>query len=165
MALISKQVEVRVANGRLEVTHLGVLQATHALVAPGETSILDDHYGGPRQKPRRAVRPRIDAEVDFCALGPVAETFLKRAASAGMTSLKGDLIVLNRLERSHGREALSAALERATQFGRFRAHDVESILLAGVGVVRPTSRVDAIIVALPVVTSRPLSDYATGTLS
>jgi transposase len=165
MALVSKQVEVRVHSGQLEVTHLGVLQATHALVTPGETSILDDHYGGPREKPRRAVRPRTDAEVAFCALGPVAETFLKRAASAGMTSLKGDLVVLNRLQRSHGSDALLAALSRATQFGRFRASDVESILLAGAGVARPTSRGDAIIVALPIVASRPLSDYATGTLS
>jgi len=165
MALISKVVEVRVGDGQLEVTHLGVLQATHGLVAPGETSILDDHYGGPRAKPRRAVRPRTDAEVAFCALGPVAETFLKRAAAAGMTSLKSDLVVLNRLERSHGRDALVAALGRATQFGRFRASDVESILLAGTGVARPTSRGDAIIVALPIVERRPLSDYATEALS
>ena len=165
MALISKVVEVRVDNGQLEVTHLGVSQATHALVAPGETSIHDDHYGGPRAKPRRAVRPRTDAEVAFCALGPVAETFLKRAASAGMTSLKSDLVILNRLERAHGRDALLAALSRATQFARFRASDVESILLAGAGVARITSRGDAIIVTLPTATSRPLSDYATGTLS
>jgi transposase len=165
MALVSKVVEVRVANGQLEVTHLGVLQATHGLVAPGETSILDDHYGGPRAKPRRAVRPRTDAEVAFCALGPVAETFLKRAAAAGMTSLKSDLVVLNRLERSHGRDALVAALGRATQFGRYRASDVESILLAGTGVARPTCRGDAIIVALPIVERRPLSDYATEALS
>jgi transposase len=163
--LISKQVQVRVGNGQLEVIHLGVVRATHALVAPGETSILDDHYGGPRTKPRRAVRPRTDAEVAFCALGPVAETFLKRAAAAGMTSLKGDLVVLNRLERAHGRDALVAALHRATQFGRYRASDVESILLAGAGVARPSSRGEAIIVAMPVVTSRPLSDYATGSLS
>ena len=165
MVLVSKLVEVRVGDGQLEVTHLGVLQATHALVAPGETSILDDHYGGPRAKPRRAIRPRTDAEVDFCALGPVAETFLKRAAAAGMTSLKGDLVVLNRLERSHGRDALVAALGRATQFGRFRASDVASILLAGTGVARPASRGDAIIVTLPIVERRPLSDYATKALS
>lgn len=165
MALVSKVVEVRVANGQLEVTYLGVLQATHDLVAPGETSITDDHYGGSRAKPRRAVRPRTDAEVAFCALGPVAETYLKRAAAAGMTSLKGDLVVLNRLQRAHGRDALAAALSRATQFGRYRAGDVESILLAGAGVARPTPRGDAIIVALPTVTSRPLSDYATGTPS
>lgn len=161
MALTGTQVEVRVAHGELEVTHLGVLKATHRLVAPGETSILDDHYGGPRAKPRRALRPRTDAEVAFCALGPIAETFLKRAAAAGTTSLKGDLVVLNRLERSYGRDALVAALTRATQFARYRASDVASILVAGAGVARPTSRGEAIILSLPVATSRPLSDYAT----
>jgi transposase len=165
MVLIGKQVEVRVSNGELQVSHLGVLQATHGLVAPGETSILDEHYGGPRTKPRRAVRPRTEAEVAFCALGPVAETFLKCAASAGMTSLKGDLVVLNRLERAHGRDALLGALTRATQFGRYRASDVVSILSAGAGVARPRERGEAIIVALPVVASRPLSDYASEALS
>ncbi len=165
MALISKQVEVRVADGRIDVSHLGVLQASHALVAPGETSILDDHYGGPRAKPRRALRPRTDAEVAFCALGPVAETYLQRAAAAGMTALKSDLVSLNRLQRSHGTDALLAALERATQFARYRASDVESILLAGAGVAHPTNRGEAIIVSLPTVAPRPLSDYATGALS
>ena len=67
-------------------------------------------------KPHRALRPRTDAEVDFCALGPVAETYLKRAAAAGGTALKSDLVTLNRLRRSHGTDALLAALERATQF-------------------------------------------------
>ena len=165
MALIGRSVEVRVSDGQLSVTYLGVLQATHGLVAPGETSILDDHYGGARDKPRRAIRPRTDDEVTFCALGPVAEVFLKRAAAAGMTSLKSDLVTLNRLKRSHGRDALLGALARATQFARFRASDVESILLAGAGVVHPTDRGEAMIVDLPVALSRPLSDYATGTLS
>ena len=165
MALIGRSVEVRVSDGQLSVTYLGVLQATPGLVAPGETSILDDHCGGARYKPRRAIRPRTDDEVAFCALGPVAEVFLKRAAAAGMTSLKSDLVTLNRLERSHGRDALLGALARATQFARFRASDVESILLAGAGVVHPTDRGEVMIVDLPVAPSRPLSDYATGTLS
>jgi len=35
----------------------GEVFAEHTLVAPGETSINDDHYGGPRpDKPRRAAR-------------------------------------------------------------------------------------------------------------
>jgi transposase len=164
-ALVAKVVEVRVSNGELQVSHLGVAHARHVLVAPGETSILDEHYGGPRLKPRRAVRPKTTAEVEFCALGPVAETFLKRAAAAGVTSLKGDLAVLNRLARAHGNVALIAALARATEFGRLRASDVKSILIAGSGVAHQRVRGDAIIVSLPVATSRPLSDYATGTLS
>jgi hypothetical protein len=47
----------------------------------------------------------------------------------------------------------------------YRASDVESILLAGAGVAHPSRRGEAIIVALPVVTSRPLSDYAARSLS
>jgi hypothetical protein len=160
MSHIGKIVEVRVGDGHLSVTHLGVVVAEHVVIAPGETSILDEHYGGPRSKPRRAVRPRTPNEVAFCALGPVAELFIKRAAAAGMTSLKGDLEVLLRLGRAHGSDALLRALERAVEFGRYRAHDVESILLARGGVAIPTKRGEALITALPIVASRSLEDYA-----
>jgi len=77
-----------------------------------------------------------------------------------MTSLKSDLEVLVRLERAHGRDAFLRALARAIDFGRYRAHDVESILLAGDGVARPTQAGRALIVELPVVERRSLSDYA-----
>ena len=156
---IGKVVQLRVADGRLSVTLLGVVLAEHAVVVPGETSILDDHYGGPRTKPRRALRPRTPDEVVFCTLGPVADAFIKGAAASGMTSLKRDLSILVLLERSHGRDAVLRALERAVEFGRYRAYDVESILYAGDGVARHTSSGDALVTALPVVTSRPLSDY------
>jgi len=56
-AHIASVVEVRVCDGHLTISHLGVAIAEHTLVAPGETSILDDHYGGPRPKPRRAATP------------------------------------------------------------------------------------------------------------
>ena len=50
----------------------GEVLAEHRLVAPGETSIVDDHYGGPRpQRPSRAPRGRTQTEQDFLALGPV----------------------------------------------------------------------------------------------
>jgi hypothetical protein len=159
---IGKQVEVRVADGRLEVILLGAVLAAHRLVAPGETSIDDDHYGGPRPSPARAVRPKTTAEIAFCTLGPVAESFIKAAAAAGITSLAGDLDELAALEAAHGRDALTAALERAVTFGRYRAHDVRSILAAGTGVARPTHPGEALIVALPAVVTRPLSDYAIG---
>ena len=157
---IGAAVEVRVGDGHLTVSHLGVTIAQHAVVAPGETSILDDHYGGPRPKPRRALRPRTPDEVAFCELGPVAEFFIKGAAASGVTSLKGDLSVLLRLERAHGRDALLRALERALEFRRFRASDVASILLAGQGVARPTRAGTTLITQLPVVASRSLEDYA-----
>jgi hypothetical protein len=108
------------------------------------------------------VRPRTRAEIAFCALGPVAESFIKRAAAAGATKLGSDLDELAGLEAAHGRDALVAALERAVAFGRFRAADVRSILAAGAGVARPTRPGEALVVDLPVVAVRPLSDYAVG---
>jgi len=162
MSHIGRQVEVRVVDGVVSVILLGVVVAEHGLVAPGETSISDDHYGGPRLAPRRAVRPKTKAEIAFCALGPAAESFIKAAAAAGMTGLAGDLDELAGLAAAHGHDALVAALERAVAFGRFRAADVRSILAAGTGVVRPTRPGEALIVALPAVATRPLSDYAIG---
>jgi len=162
---IAKQVEVRFADGELEVILLGAVVARHALVAPGEASIDDDHYGGPRKPPQRAVRPRTKAEKAFCALGPVAERFIKAAAASGITSLAGDLDELATMEAAHGKDVVVAALERAVTFGRFRAHDVRSIIAAGRGVARPTEAGQALVVALPAVGTRPLSDYAVGTES
>ncbi|MGI8755844.1 MAG: Mu transposase domain-containing protein, partial [Acidimicrobiales bacterium] len=159
---IAKQVEVRVVDGVVQVVLLGAVIAEHAVVSPGEASVNDDHYGGERPTPRRAVRPKTAAEIAFCGLGPAAEAFIKAAAAAGITSLAGDLDELAGLEAAHGRDALVAALERAVHFGRFRAHDVRSILAAGTGVARPTRPGDALIVDLPVVATRPLSAYAIG---
>jgi transposase len=159
---IGRQVEVRVADGRVQVIFLGAVVADHTLVAPGEASVDDDHYGGTRPTPRRPVRPKTAAEQAFCGLGPVAESFIKAAAAAGMTSLAGDLDELAGLEAAHGRDALIAALERAVTFGRFRAADVRSILAAGTGVARPTRPGEALVVPLPVVPTRPLSAYAIG---
>jgi transposase len=159
---IGRQVEVRVADGVIQVVLLGAVIAEHRVVSPGEASINDDHYGGPRPAPARAVRPKTPAEIAFCAMGPAAETFLKAAAAAGITSLAGDLDELAAMEAAHGRDALTAALERAVTFGRLRAHDVRSILAAGNGVARPTRPGEALIVDLPTVATRPLSDYAIG---
>jgi transposase len=156
---IAKVVQLRVSDGRLTITLLGVTLADHAVVVPGETSILDDHYGGPRAKPRRAVRARTPDEVVFCTYGPVAEAFIKGAAASGNTTLKRDLSILVLLERSHGRDAVLRALSRAVEFGRFRADDVESILYAGDGVARPTRAGVALVTTLPHIASRPLSEY------
>ena len=48
--LIGTQVGVRADDGRLlaVVTATGEVVAEHILVAPGEASVLDEHYGGPR---------------------------------------------------------------------------------------------------------------------
>jgi hypothetical protein len=133
--LIGEQVRLRTDDGRLLVimTTEGHVVAEHFLVAPGEASVRDEHYGGPRPAPRRAVRPKTTAEKDFCALGPVAEAFITGAAAAGSTRLGSELAELNSLRAAHGDDAFEAALDRAVVFCRWRAADVRSILAAGVG--------------------------------
>ncbi len=159
---IGRQVELRVADGTVLVVFLGEIIASHDLVAPGEAAVLDEHYGGPRPSPARAVRPRTPAEKAFCAMGPAAEAFIKGAAARGVTTLAADLVELCAMDAAHGTEAVMAAVERAVTFGRFRAHDVRSILAAGTGVPRPRAPGDALIVDLPSVAVRSLSDYAIG---
>ena len=165
--LIGAQVAVRTDDGRLLVimTGTGQVVAEHVLVAPGEASVRDEHYGGPRPAPRRAVRPKTAAEKAFCSLGPTAEAFITGAAAAGHTRLGPELAELNTLRAAHGPEAFAAALDQAVAFGRWRAADVRSILAAGAGTADPRPAGDALILELPVVPVRPLSDYALGGLS
>jgi transposase len=165
--LIGSQVQLRTDDGRLlvVVAATGEVVAEHVLVAPGEASVRDEHYGGPRPAPRRAVRPKTAAEKAFCALGPVAEAFLTGAAASGSTRLASDLAELNTLRAAHGDEEFGAALDRAVAFCRWRPADVRSILAAGPGTADPRPAGDALILDLPVVPVRPLADYAIGGLS
>ena len=137
----------------------GEVHAQHPLVAPGEASILDEHYGGPRLAPRRSVRPKTAAEKQFCGLGPAAEAFIVGAAAAGHTRLGPELAELNTMAAAHGETVFIAALERATAFCRWRAADVRSILAAGTGTPHPRPAGDALVIDLPVTSGRPLSDY------
>ena len=167
--LIGTEVGLRTGDGRLLVivTATGEVVAEHILVAPGEASVRDEHYGGPRpDTPRRAVRPKTVAEKQFCALGPVAEAFITGAAASGATRLPAELAELNTLRAAHGEEAFLAALDRAVAFCRWRAAGVRSILAAGAGVPEPkVAAGDALTLDLPAVPIRPLADYAIGALS
>jgi len=167
--LIGSQVQVRADDGRLLaiVAATGEVVAEHTLVAPGEASVRDEHYGGPRPgTPRRAVRPKTAAEKEFCSLGPVAEAFITGAAAAGSTRLGTDLAELNTLRAAHGDVQFLAALDRAVAFCPWRPADVRSILAAGTGVPEPRVPAgDALILDLPAVPVRPLADYAIGGLS
>jgi hypothetical protein len=161
-ALIGHSLEVQVLDGRVRMIEDGEIVADHALVAPGEASVLDAHYGGQRPMPRRGVRPKTVEEKAFCALGSVAEAFIKGAAAAGVTKLGADLEELAGLQAAHGADTLIAALSRAVAFSRWRASDVRSILAAGVGTPQPTAAGDAPVLDLPAAPKRPLSEYATG---
>ncbi len=122
-------------------------------------SLDDAHYDRPAMKPARALRPRTDAEVAFCDLGPVAEAFLRAAAAAGTTKLSGELEVIVELERAYGHDALIAALERALAHRRYRVADIRAILAAGPGVSRPRAARGAL-TGLPQVPVRSLAAYA-----
>jgi hypothetical protein len=163
-ALIGSAVGLRVEAGRLQVlvAATGELVAEHALVAPGEASVQDAHYGGPRPAPRRAVRPKTQQEKDFCGIGAVAEAFIAGAAAAGNTRLGPELAELLTLRAAHGEQTFLAALSRAVAFGRWHADDVRSILAAGPGVPEPRAAGDALVVDLPVAPVRSLAHYAIG---
>lgn len=158
---IGPQVQLLVHDRVVEVVFLGEIVATHDLVSPGEASIKDEHYGGPRPAPQRGVRAKTKQEKDFVALGPIAEEFIKQAAAAGATKLASDLVELSDLESAHGRDVLIAALDRAVAFSRFRSSDVRSIIEAGQAVHRPTPPGMAVVVDLPSAGKRELSAYAT----
>ena len=159
--LVGRAVELQVVGDEVRVSHFGEVVATHALVAPGEVSIKDEHYGGPRRLPRRAPRPRTVAEKAICALGEVGEAFIKAAAAAGVTRLGAELEELAALEAAHGRDALVAALARAVEFSRYKAADVRSILAAGQAAPRPQAPGEALVLELPTVPTRSLAEYAT----
>jgi hypothetical protein len=138
----------------------GEIHAEHALVAPGETSIVDEHYGGPRpDTPRRAARPMTAAEKAFFALGPVAEAFLTGAAAAGVTKLTTEISEILTLQAAHGSQPLLTALERAVAFSRWRAADVRSILATNGSAPMPRPAGQALVLTLPTVPTRSLDAY------
>jgi Mu transposase-like protein len=163
--LIGAVVLIAVAEGRVHVLEpfTGEVVAEHALVAPGETSVMDQHYGSARpDKPRRAPRARTAEERAFLALGEVAAAFLTGAAATGVANLAREIREILTLHAAHGDAALLTALERAVQFKRWRADDVRSILAAAGAAPQPTPAGQALVLTLPAVPTRSLNDYAIG---
>jgi hypothetical protein len=163
--LIGSTVTLLVSDGQIQVVEpfTGEVLAEHRLVAPGETSILDDHYGSARpDRPRRAARARTQTEKDFLALGDIAEAFLTGAAAAGVSKLATELADILTLQAAHGTDALLAALERAVSFNRWRAADIRSILAAAGAAPTPRPAGEALVLTLPSVPTRSLADYAWG---
>jgi hypothetical protein len=165
--LVGARVAVQVTGSQVVILDpdTGLVHAEHPLVGPGEAPILDEHYGGPRPAPRRAIRPKTVAEQAFCALGPAADAFIAGAAAAGHTRLGPELAELNTLAAAHGADAFIAALERAVAFGRWKASDVRSILAAGAGTPQPRLAGEALVIDLPVTAVRPLSEYTPSSTS
>jgi transposase len=160
--LIGQRVTITTTSSMIMIVEpvSGEVLAEHRLVAPGESSIVDDHYGGPRpDRPGRAPRARTQTEEDFLALGPVAEAFLVGAAAAGVSKLGAELAEVLQLQAAHGTQAVLAALQRAVEFRRWRAADLRSILAAGGAAPTPQVAGQALVLTLPSVPTRPLSAY------
>jgi hypothetical protein len=159
-AYVGHQVEIAAGESEVVVSAGEREIARHPLCPPGAASILDEHYGGARGRPRRPVRVRTQVERDFLELGPAAEAFLRAAAAAGTARLAGELAEIVGLEPSWGREALVVALARAVEFRRFKAQDLRSILAVGGAAPRPTAAGAPLELVVPEVPVRPLSAYS-----
>lgn len=164
-SLVGTSVEVAAEDTRVVIYLRDDIVAVHPLIAPGEVSINDDHYGGPRRQPARAVRPRSEVERAFLQLGPVAEDFLRAAAAAGTNKLPGELAAIVELTRAWTVAQVVAALERGLTFRRFTANDIRSILTAGAGVAQVVNEGVPVDRGLPQVAVRDLSAYAIAELA
>lgn len=161
-ALVGHQVLVAPEGTEIVIRHRGHEVARHALIAPGQVAIRDEHYGGPRPGPARSPRPRTGAEHAFLALGPEAECFLVAAAAAGTPRLPSEIAEILGLEAAFGRDLVVGAIARAHRFHRYGAADVRAILAAGAGVAEVVAPGAPLALALPTASSRPLSAYAPG---
>ena len=162
--LVGTQVWVSVSGDQVLIDAGDDRVAEHPLIAPGEVSIIDEHYGGERGTPRRAVRARTATEKAFLALGPVAEAFLRAAAAAGQTRLPAHLGDIAALEAAHGRDVVVAALQRALTFRRFTADDVRAIIAAGPDAPTTAAPGTPLSTGLPDAPTRSLDAYALGRL-
>jgi hypothetical protein len=77
-----------------------------------------------------------------------------------VSKLPTELSAILTLHAAHGHDPLLAALVRAVEFGRWRADDVRSILAAAGAAPQPRPAGQALVLTLPSVPTRSLSDYA-----
>jgi len=160
--LVGEWVEAALDGDVVRIFAGGAEVALHPAHAPGGLSIDDSHYPTPPPTGVRALRPVTATERAFVALGPAAESYLRAAAAAGASRLPRTLDDVLTLTRSHGVEAVVAALTRATVFGRFAADDLRAILAAGAAVppaqLRPAPALT--LLHTPIVPTRSLEAYA-----
>jgi transposase len=158
---VGKQVEVVAFDDQIRIYAAdGELIAEHPQLAPGEASVLDEHYPKPRKPASRGPRAKTDNERDFLALGDIAEQFIRDGAAAGFATLGREIVeIVCELVPAHGEEAVVKALTRAVKFGRFRAADIRSILSIGPAPQEPAAPGADVVVELPAVEVRSFDAY------
>ena len=138
----------------------GEVLAEHALVAPGETSIVDDHYGGPRPGPATPRGTPENAEREGV---PGAGAGRRGVPDRGRRGRGHQADQRDRRDPHPGRSPrhrpVLAALERAVAFRRWRAADVRSILAANGQAPQPRPAGQALVLTLPQVPTRSLDAY------
>lgn len=117
-------------TGATEVTR-------HRTVAPGGSSICDDHYPERASEPRER-RPRASgrAEEQFLALGEGATRYLIEAAAIGARRIESRMAEAVFLASLHGAGTVDEALGLAALAGRFGHGDLESIIVHAAGALR-----------------------------
>ena len=108
--------------------------ARHRTVAPGGSSICDDHYPERTSEPRER-RPRATSrsEEQFLALGEGARRYLIEGAAVGARRLEARMAEAVCLAALHGAGPVDEALGLAAMAGRFWEGDLESILVHAAG--------------------------------
>jgi transposase len=159
--LVGKTVEVAATDRELTVLFEGLPVAHHPLLGPGECSIEDAHYPTPPPTGTRPLRPRTEPERAFLALGEEAERCLRAAAAQGTARLHERIDEALDLAAARGERPARAALERASEFGRFARGDLEAICgaLGATPPTQPTPAQPLRLEGLPDVPQRPLDAY------
>jgi hypothetical protein len=108
--------------------------ARHRTVAPGGSSICDEHYPERTREPReRRPRPTSRSEEQFLALGEGAKRYLVEGAATGARRLEARMAEAVCLAALHGAGQVDEALGLAAMAGRFWEGDLESILVHAAG--------------------------------
>ena len=126
---------------------------------PGETSILDEHYDGPRPAAQSRAAPENQCGATVLRARRGRRSVPGRRRGDRQHPAGSELEILLGLGAAHGEAALVAALRRAVAFKRFRAADVRSILAAGTGTPQPRPAGDALVLDLPTAPTRSLDAY------
>jgi len=130
------QVWVRAAGGEVVIVAgegSGAIEAArHPRLGPGQASICDEHYSGPRRGPlARQPRPTSRSEHEFLGLGEGAKLYLVEAAAVGARRIEARMAEAVTLSALHGVDVVDRALGTAAMAGRFAQGDLGSIIVHG----------------------------------
>jgi transposase len=132
--LVDERVWARADRSELVIVHADSPDgprevARHELTTPGRPAINDEHYPPrPAGALERRPRARSGQEAAFLQLGPGAEAWLIKAASAGAGRVRRKMAEAVDLSKLHGQAEVEHALSVCAEAGRFSDGDLAAIL-------------------------------------